>query len=80
MLEDLAEADVSITRLRVRTVVVLWEMSNKTFMWYPATVVDRDDTGMFVVQYPGDTVCHDAELTHVNYGSYWMLFEKVAVA
>lgn len=79
LLEDIAEEDVSLTRLRGQTVVVLWEMSDKTFMWYPATVVDRDASGTFAVQYPGDTARHDAPLSHANYGSYWMLVEKIPV-
>lgn len=80
LVDNITDAQFKIDYLRNRPIIVCWEMNNRRFVWYPATVLDSNRRGTFDIQYQNEDNVSEAELTEQNYGSFWMLFEKEAVA
>lgn len=79
LVDVLEDAHFSIDYLRNRTIIVCWSLKRGGgYMWYPATVLDRDQNGNFEIQYKNEDNISDAELMQENYGLFWMLLERVA--
>jgi hypothetical protein len=71
---------MKIKFLKGRTIVVLWDLENKTYQtWYPGTIVDQARDGTYGVRYPGDSSVHYTDISDLNYRTFWLLVEKIAV-